>query len=125
MISSEARAFLAKYIDSAELLDILMLLYREPEGIWTAEVVSNRVFTVPQAAEKRLEELQARGLAKTNPDHPGAFRLAVDDPKVAKGMTELRQAYETSRADVIGLVFSIKADPLQSFSNAFKLRGDS
>lgn len=125
MISSEVRNFLTKYVDSAELLDILMLLFREPDQEWTPESVSNRVFTVPQAAERRLEELKERGLLAERTDRPGAYQIAVSDPGVTNALNEVRQAYEASRAELITFVFSLKADPVQSFSNAFRLRSDS
>jgi hypothetical protein len=125
MISAEVREFLAKYANSAELLDILMLLHREPDAVWTAESVSNRVFTVPQAAERRLEELVGHGLAKPRTDVPGAYILDAQHPAFKTVIPAVRAAYEASRAEVIGIVFNLRADPLQSFSNAFRLRGDS
>lgn len=125
MISSAVHQFLSEYVDSAELLDILMLLYGEPNETWTPDKVSNRVFTVPQAAERRLEELKARGLVVEPPGRPGSYTLQLSDPQLNAVLTELRTAYLESRANVINAVFSMKADPVQSFSNAFKLRGDS
>lgn len=125
MISSDVRNFLAKYVDSAELLDILMLLHREPDHIWTADSVSNRVFTVPQAAERRLEELEARRLVVQRSDKPGAYELQRADPEIQRSLAAVREAYDANRAALIGVVFSMKSDPVQSFSNAFRLRGDS
>jgi hypothetical protein len=125
MVSAPVRKFLEQYVDSAELLDILMLLFREQGETWTPEQVSNRVFTVPQAAEKRLDELKARGLVIERQDNPEAYAVNTRDPALLAVMTDLHEAYVKSRADVINFVFSIKADPLKSFSDAFKLRGNS
>jgi hypothetical protein len=125
MISAAAHQFLAKYIDSAELLDILMLLYGNEGAVWTPESVSNRVFTVPQAAERRLEELKARGIVSDDPARPGSYKLDLSDQQVRDVLPELLDAYRTNRADVINIVFRMKADPVKSFSNAFKLRGES
>ena len=125
MISPPVREFLAKYVSSAELLDILMLLYREQEPVWTPASVSNRVFTVPQAAERRLEELEAQGLVMRRPGHADAFCVDPTHPEVKATLPALREIYETNRAEVIGTVFKMRTDPLQSFSNAFRLRGDS
>lgn len=124
-IPAEVRNFIAKYIDSAELLDVLMLLHREPGGEWSPTTVSSRVFSVPQAAQRRLEELTARGLAANDPNHPDRYVLSIDDADTQRAVDALRGLYDKSRADVIGVVFSTKSDPIQSFSNAFKLRGDS
>jgi hypothetical protein len=125
MISKAAHEFLAKYVDSAELLDILMLLYGNADAVWTPESVSNRVFTVPQAAERRLEELKARGIVTDDPARPGAYKVDLNDQEVRDILPELLNVYRTNRADVINIVFRIKADPVKSFSNAFKLRGES
>lgn len=125
MISPEVRSFLAKYVDSAELLDILMLMHREPDGNWTAESLSNKVFTVPQAAQKRLDELAVRGLVAERAGRPGSYVLQQSDPQLVRALAGVRAAYDESRANVINAVFSMKADPLKSFSDAFKLRGES
>ena len=124
MISPEARAFLQKYVVSAEQLDILMLLFLEPDAAWTADAVSNRVFTVPQAAAQRLSELEECGLAAEAEDAPGAYRLKLS-PEAARGLEELRDAYEKNRAEVVKLVFTRRNDPLQSFADAFRLRKDT
>lgn len=125
MISSEVRTFLAKYVDSAELLDILMLLHREPDQVWTADSVSNRVFTVPQAAERRLEELEARRLVVQRSDVPGAYELKTGAAEIERALVAVRHSYDANRAALISVVFSMKSDPVQSFSDAFRLRGDS
>lgn len=124
MISPQVREFLTDYIDSAELLDVLMLLVREPDKAWTPDTVSNRVFSVPQAAQQRLDELTVRGLVAERADTPGSYALSVRDDKLAETLAEVRQVYERNRADLITFVFSMKADPVKSFSNAFKLRRD-
>ena len=125
MLSTRVKEFLAKYVSSAELLDILMLMHREPDQVWTAESVSNRVFTVPQAAERRLEELEAVGLVRKNPDAPGTFVINDSNDAVKTSLADVRAAYEANRVEVVGAVFTMRADPLQSFSDAFRLRGDS
>ena len=124
MIKPDLRNFLAEYIDSAELLDVLMLFLRGGEETWTSESVANRVFSVPQAAEKRLQELVSRGLIAPRTDRPGAFQLQVRDPALNDTLDELKRAYQANRAEVLGLVFKLKANPLQNFADAFKLRGD-
>lgn len=124
MISREVREFLTQYISSAESLDVLMLLHREPAQLWTAESVSNRVFTVPQSAERRLEELKARGLVTESAEQSGSYALAKTDAAVSAVLSAVRAEYEKNRAEIMQIVFTNKADPIQSFSNAFKLRSD-
>lgn len=125
MISPAVQKFLGEYVDSAELLDILMLLHGERDQVWSPETVSNRVFTVPQAAQRRLEELKTRGLVTEPPGRTGSYKLDLKDAQMAAVLDELRGVYKANRASVITAVFDMKTDPLKSFSNAFKLRGDS
>jgi hypothetical protein len=124
MITRAAREFLARCIDSAELLDILMVLASEPDLDWNATTLSSRIFTVPQAAAKRLNELVERDLAKERTDKPGCYRLEITDSATQAAVEDVRASYATSRAEVVGIVLSTRRDPLASFSDAFKLRSE-
>lgn len=124
MLSNEARTFLQRHVDSAELLDVLMILLREPEGNWTAQTLSVKIFSVPQAVQKRLDELVERGLAQEIADRPGAFRLSIADAYTRSCLDAVRVDYETNRAEVVNVLFRMKQDPISSFSQAFRLRSD-
>jgi hypothetical protein len=123
-LSSGARFFVSEYIESAELLDVLMLLFRDPGRTWTAQQVSDAVFTVPAAAALRLDELHAHGLAQLVSASPPEYRLHIADTQTRAFVQELNDAYRANRAEVVSLVFEFNADPLKSFANAFRLRKD-
>lgn len=124
MLIPAARALLRKHITSAETLDILMLLYHRPGETWTADSISKAVFTVPQAAELRLEELVSASLVRPRSDQPGAFLFHVSDSVDRAAIEALAEEYRTNRAAVVNLVFSRHRDSISSFSDAFKLRSD-
>jgi len=124
MLSSAARFFVSEYIESAEMLDVLMLMHREPDRKWTATEVSEAVFTVPASATQRLAGLAFRGLVITTDDAPPRYVLSIPDDELRTTIRELDTAYRKNRAGVIGLVFENNADPLQSFTNAFRMRKD-
>jgi hypothetical protein len=123
-LSAGARFFVSEYIESAELLDVLMLLYRDPGQVWTAERVSEAIFTVPGSAALRLEELSGRGLATLVSASPPEYRFSVDEADLRSYVQEVSEAYRKNRAEMISLVFEFNADPLKSFANAFRLRKD-
>ena len=65
-LTAEVREFVSEHIQSAEELDILLLLQREPERKWTALDVSKAIYTVPASATMRLERLVSEGLLSSS-----------------------------------------------------------
>lgn len=122
MLNRAAQEFLSNYIDSAEQIDVVMLMFRDPQAVWTADALSAAVFSVPQSIQRRLDELKQRGLVVERADQPDAYALRIDDAEQRAGLESLYAEYQRSRADVINAVFEMKRDPLKSFSNAFKFR---
>lgn len=123
-IPDEVRRLIAERITSAEMLEILLLLERDPEHGWTADEISRQVFTVPAAAIGSLEGLVARGLAASDGAANPTYRYAPATADVRRQVSALADAYRTSRVAVIQLVFAKPADPLRSFADAFRVRRD-
>jgi hypothetical protein len=123
-IPDEVRRLVAEHIPTAEMLEIVLLLAGEPERGWTADEVSQRVFTVPAAAIASLEGLVARGLARTDGAGNPSYRYAPATDELRRQVAALAGAYRASRVAVIQLVFARPADPLRSFADAFRMRRD-
>jgi DNA-binding IclR family transcriptional regulator len=123
-IPDEVRRLIAERIATAEMLEILLLLEREPERGWTADEISRQVFTVPAAAIGSLEGLVAQGLAASDDAGNPTYRYAPATPDVRRQVAALADAYRASRVAVIQLVFAKPADPLRSFADAFRVRRD-
>ncbi len=123
-IPDEVRRLIAERIASAEMLEILLLLEREPERGWTADEVSRQVFTVPAAAIGSLEGLVAQGLAASDGAADPTYRYAPASGGLRQQVSALAAAYRASRVAVIQLVFAKPADPLRSFADAFRVRRD-
>jgi hypothetical protein len=122
-LSAEVRQFIAEHVDAAEHLEILLLLHRTPDKQLTALEVSQAVYTVPASATMRLEGLVASGFASST---GGADPRYWFDPKredLRRQVDVLAEAYKADRVAVIKLIFSKPPDPVQSFADAFKLRG--
>lgn len=121
-IPEQVRQFIRERIDSAETLEILILLERAPERAWSADEVAKTVFTVPTAATKRLEGLVTDGLASSDGIAGASYRYEPRTDELRQQVAAVAAAYRTSRIDVIKLVFDRPPDPLRSFADAFKLR---
>ena len=123
-IQPDVRRFVAEHITSADQLDILLLMHAQPDRSWTARQVSEAVFTVPTLATMRLEELVERGLLSSSGGADPAYRYAPASTSLRERLDGLASAYRANRVGVIQLVFQKPTDPLQSFSDAFRLRRD-
>lgn len=120
----EAQRFIADYITSAEQLEVLLLLHGDPGRDFTAAEVSAQVFTVPAAATLRLEELLAMGLLKSDGAADPRYRYGPDAAGLAARVDALAAAYRRNRVGVIRFIFDKPVDPVRSFANAFRLKGD-
>ena len=123
MASPEVQRFVAEHIDSAEKLEILLLLHREPGKQWTAQDVSQAIYTVPASAVMRLEALVADGFASSSGGADPRYSFAPASDDLRKQVDLLAVEYQKDRVSVIKLIFARPPDPLQSFADAFRLRG--
>lgn len=116
------RRFVVEHIDSAELLEILLHLHRNADQRFTAEVLSPVVYTVPAAALVRLEELVARGFARSDGGANPSYRYAPTSPLLAQQVDELAAAYTANRVAVIQLIFQKPKSAAQAMADAFRIR---
>jgi hypothetical protein len=123
--SPEVQRFISEHIDAAEKLEILLLLHRDPSKQWTAADVSRAIYTVPASATLRLESLVAAGFVDTSGGTDPLYTFRPDSDDLKGQVDALAEAYRTDRVGVIKLIFARPPDPLQSFSDAFRLRGRS
>lgn len=121
-ISEHVRAFVDQYIDSAELLETLLLLHSGGDREWTPEQVAQSIYTVPAGAIRRLEQLVEMGLVSSNGTMNPAYRFAPSTAALRGQVDDLAGAYKANRVGVINLIYDRAADPLRSFSDAFRVR---
>ena len=123
MVSPEIQRFVAEHIDSAEKLEILLLLQRNPEKQWTALEVSQAIYTVPASATMRLEALVAEGFLASAGGADPRYSYGPRSDTMRSQVDSLAAAYQADRVSVIKLIFARPPDPVQSFADAFRLRG--
>ena len=123
-IPETVRSFVAQHIESAELLETLLLVHSAPERQWTPEEVARSIYTVPAGATRRLEQLVAMGLVSSNGAPNPAYRYAPSRAGLAAQVDALAAAYRANRVALINLIYARPPDPLRSFADAFKLRKD-
>ena len=122
-IPEEVKRFLAEHVESAEQLDTLVLLHNHPARAWTAEEVSQAIYTVPQAAAKTLARLEETGLVAGEGGSPPAWRYAPG-PQLHPSIAALADTYRTQRVAVVKHLYASRVDPVRSFADAFRLKKD-
>ncbi|HEU0298821.1 MAG TPA: hypothetical protein VFR37_05185 [Longimicrobium sp.] len=123
-IAGHVRAFVDQNIDSAELLETLLLVHSGGERQWTPEEVARTIYTVPAGATRRLEQLVEMRLLSSSGGANPAYRFAPATASLRSQVDDLAAAYRANRVGVIKLVYNRSEDPLRSFSDAFRLRKD-
>ena len=124
-IPDVVRSFVAQHIDSAELLETLLLVHSGAEREWTPEAGgalhlhrARRGHAPPGAAGGHgAGVVQRRG-------EPGVPLRPRERRAGRRRWTALAAAYRASRVAVINLIYNKPPDPLRSFADAFKLRKD-
>ncbi len=114
--------FIARYVDSVETLETLLLLKRSSETFWMTSAIESHLGIKAGSAEKRLQSLLQNGFVVRGMS--GAYRYcpkrADDDALVA----ELATAYAEQRTAVLNFLFSDSLARLRAFANAFKVKSE-
>lgn len=118
----EVEQLISRYLSSAEQLDILLLLHREPEKRWSAADVSKAIFTVPTSATLRLEELVRAGFLLSTGEGDPRYWYSPRPESLRSQVDALAASYLTDRVAVINRIFEKPVDPVRSFADAFRLR---
>ncbi|WP_374029258.1 hypothetical protein [Bdellovibrio bacteriovorus] len=121
-IPFEVREFIKKYISSVSLLELLLLMKRNPQRSWTAEELSGEMRTNNSYASLQLAELVDSKLVIPG-DRQGSFRL-TENPEDNKMLSELEFLYNNRRSSLINSIYAQPMDSIRDFANAFKIKKD-
>ena len=113
----DVRAFIARHVDSASLLDVLLLLRAAPEKSWTAAEVARALVTAEGLATDQLRKLLAAGLVV---EHEGGVRFRPGGE--AATIDELAECYAKRRHTVVGVIYGSDARSATTLSEAFRIR---
>ena len=121
MISEEARRLLQSTTKSVWALELLLLLRRRADRTWRAEELIHETRSSELVVRDGLGTLTQAGLLVE--EAGGLFRYQPAAPVLDAWVAEIQAAYETSPSVVIREIFSAPDTKVQSFADAFRLRG--
>lgn len=116
-LPERVKTFLFSHVDSAEQLEILLLLSADRARAWTARALSDELRSTPNSVTQRLAALQALGLVSRNETE---FRYDPRDPDMESTVAELVTAYRVQRHRVLGIIFS-PLKKARDFADAFQV----
>lgn len=120
-VSEEARAFIDRYIDSLEKLEVLMLLARSPERAFSAGEVASTLQIGLAAADRNLGQLTGRSLLEAKLGKDLFYTYAPRLPHLEKGARALEREYRQNRLAVLKLVAGHRPGSLRDFAEAFRI----
>jgi hypothetical protein len=120
-ISEDLRALLQQRLTSIDQIEIVLLLRGAQDRSWAATEVANELKMPPEAAAMRLFLLASSGVLSLEASGIPRYRYSAGDAALETLLIELATEYAENRQGVAALV-GVPADPLRSFSDAFKFR---
>src|SRR5918999_5516721 len=103
-ISRELERFIADYVDSVGILEVLLLTRANADRKWSPTEVSRELRTDRAWAEIQLEYLRSRGLLTSQPGDEPRYRYAPADGRLDRVVAELGDAFAKRRVTVIRLI---------------------
>lgn len=121
------RQFLFEHTPDYEHLDVLKLLAREPERLWSAAAVAESLGLELEVCRSALTHLSGSGLLATR-SGAEAFQYAPENETLARQVETLVRVYQEQRVEVVRMMSAnaverVRTAAIRAFSGAFHLRG--
>jgi predicted ArsR family transcriptional regulator len=109
-----------QYIDSLECLEVLLLMYRDAERVWSVDQIASELRIKSGTAARHLARMASLGLLEAeNPS--GDFRFHPKDQARATGARVIVEAYATRRIALINHIASRALSRIRSLADAFRV----
>lgn len=128
-ISAKLKQFIFEFVDSVELIEVLLLIRNHSEKWFSASQISAELRSSPTSISKRLSRLAHIGLLAQD-EALDQFRFSPETDELRDIVSELANEYLLRRHSIFELIFSSSKNARQ-FADAFivnksnKPNGDS
>lgn len=120
-IPDKLRNFIFEYIDSVEVIEILLFLFERNQEAWTALDISKELRSNPASVENRLAILNSLGLVRLADESRDAFRYSPKTPELDEIVHLLAQENKMRRHKLYEIVFS-PSKQARPLAEAFLMR---
>ena len=122
-VDPEIERLLAHVVETAERLEVLLLLRREQPSSFTAKTLCRLVSIAPSTADTHLAVLCGRGFLGVTIGSDLTYSYQPISPKIDQQVATLAQLCKERRAEVVALLGKSRAvSPATAFADAFRFR---
>lgn len=114
----KVKHFIYKYIDSVEILEVLLYLNLHSQEWKTVSQIDRELKTQSASISKRLLLLKSYGLVEENTNELGSYRYLHKSPEDDQIISLLIEEYRIRRHQIYEIIFSQKTN-LKVFADAF------
>jgi hypothetical protein len=122
VVSDALRELLQQRLSSLDQVEVVLLLRSDRARSFTAPEVAKALRTAPEPAAMRLFLLASGGLLTFEAGGIPRYRYVELEPETETLLAELERLYADDRRALTEVVETKPADPIRSFTDAFKLK---
>ena len=123
-IPARVLQFLAERIDTVPQLEALLLLWENPQQLWSEEQLAGRIYVGRQVAATILHGLQRQQLVTADPESAVRYRYNPQWDPSGEIMPEVAAAYRSHLVPLATFIHSRASTAVREFARAFDLKKD-
>ena len=123
-IPARVLQFLAERIDTVPQLEALLLLWENPQRLWSENELAGRIYVGPAVAATILQSLQRQQLVAAESAVAVRYRYNPQWDPSGEVMPEVAAAYRRHLVPVATFIHSRASTAVREFARAFDLKKD-
>jgi hypothetical protein len=116
--------FLLDGVESVPHLEALLLLWQNPQILWSLDQIATRVYVTPETAAGLLADLMRAGMITTEPGTPESYRFNGSWEEGRVLMPKVATTYGRHLVRVAQLIHSRASPGVREFARAFQFKKD-
>ena len=121
-IPNEVEQFLLAAIDTVPHLEALLLIFQNPDTVWSVDDLAARIYVDNAQAESVLDDLTRRKLIARVQQSPPKYQFLAPSPAETELLHKVAQAYRTQLVQVARFIHSKPSASVRDFARAFRLK---
>ena len=123
-IPARVLQFLAERIDTVPQLEALLLLWEDPQRLWSEEELAARIYVGRQVAATILQALERQQLVTSEAGPAPRYRYNPQWDESGEVMPEVAATYRRHIVHLATLIHSRASTAVREFARAFDLKKD-
>jgi GAF domain-containing protein len=121
-IPARVLQFLAERIDSVPQLEALLLIWEDPQRLWSEDELAARLYVSSQAAAAILQALQRQHLVTVELASAARYRYNAQWDATGEVVPEVAASYRRHLVPITTLIHSRASTAVREFARAFDFK---